>query len=249
MKIAVYSPMKNEAENMAAWAMTAADADYRVIADMGGNGSPPIGVTHWAQTYIEPFRFDLGHNVALALVPEDADLCIPLHGDERLTGGWRKRIEAAWHERASRLRYHYQFQPGWTIMTDRAHARAGYHWRHCDHEAVYPYFDRKDFFAVVHGKEPLIVQTQDQNKDRSKILDRLKWAKVEDPNSARVAFYLGREFYFQGQMVHAIAELQRYYTLPGQWPGEQGDVAHYLSEAYKALSKGLPGTTRPAGRS
>jgi hypothetical protein len=247
-KIAVYAPMKNEAANVKDWVACAKDADYLVVADMQStDGTGELiyeevvkteerrAIILTARMSINPWRFDDAHNAALSLVPADAEVCIPLHGDERLREGWRAVIESVWQEGVTnKLLYPYQFHPDLTFMQNRIHGRNGFRWLYADHEGLYGYFGKVAVQACVTG-EPLVVQHQDRTKDRSGILTRLRFAAQENPQSARVAFYLGRELMYAKEWAEALTHLHRYFKLPEMWPGEARQVAECMAACYRAL--------------
>src|SRR4030095_6726541 len=100
MKIAVYSIALNEAKFAERWADSAAEADYRVVADTGSTDDTAAllrgkGVDVHAIA-IRPWRFDRAREANLALVPADADVAICLDLDEVLLPGWRAALEQAW---------------------------------------------------------------------------------------------------------------------------------------------------------
>lgn len=99
MKIAVYTIALNEIKFVKRWAESAKDADYILIADTGStDGTPEIAKDslgiNVVRISINPWRFDLARNAALAALPDDIDLCIALDMDEVLQPGWRKALEA-----------------------------------------------------------------------------------------------------------------------------------------------------------
>jgi glycosyltransferase involved in cell wall biosynthesis len=238
MKIAVYTICLNEERNVDAWARSALGADYIVVAD---TGSTDLTVSEFAARgispsliSIRPWRFDDAHNAALALVPGDADVCIPLHLDERLETGWRALIEAAWTPTTTKAFYTYQFSESLTFLQNRIHARAGYRWKYPDHEGVYPYGDTKEESVTIEALR--IVQQQDRSKDRSQILERLRWGVAENPSDARPLFYLGRELFYRGEWHEAIHHLEAYMRLPMTFALERSQAAQCLADCWKAIS-------------
>ena len=45
---------------------------------------------------IRPWRFDDARNAAMALIPDDVDVCCTMDMDMFLEPGWRPKLEAAW---------------------------------------------------------------------------------------------------------------------------------------------------------
>ena len=83
MKIAVYTIALNEAANAQRWADSAADADYRIVADTGSSDDTVERLTRAGVTVhriaIRPWRFDDARNAAMALHPGRCG-CLLHHG-------------------------------------------------------------------------------------------------------------------------------------------------------------------------
>lgn len=259
MKIAVYTIAKNEEGNVEEWAGNVVDADSITFCDTGSTDCTleiarfNLRPQHIHQISIDPWRFDDAHNAALALVPADADICIPLHLDERLTEGWRDRIEAAWNKSAfwkvkysqrlypNSIEYPYKFSDDLTFMQRRIHGRKGFHWRYPTHEGIYPYFDTEVRTVRVEVAEPLIVQKQDLTRLHGETtrhesnLRLLKFGMQENLNDSRMTFYLGREFYYAGRWRDAVTMLQAYLSVDTRNPIEQREAAHVLFKCFVEL--------------
>lgn len=252
MKIAVYSFGLNEQANVRDWLKSCEEADHVTFCDTGStDGTRAEFFVACAQQSslrqrlaihqisIHPWRFDVAHNTALALVPADVDICIPLHMDERLQPGWRTELEAAWvahspsvgRNRFTKVWYDYQFAPTLTFRQNRIHARHGYVWRYPAHEGVYPYSDQPEVFAETSLK---IVQTQDLAKDRmSRDLWLLELGLRENPHSARCHFYYGRQLMYARRYQEAVPLLRKYLSMPDAWPGEAAQAAEALMICYR----------------
>ena len=99
MNIIIYAICKNEAQFAKRFLAFCSEADRVYILDTGSTDGTPerlraLGATVYEQT-IAPWRFDDARNASLALLPEDADVCICLDLDEVLCPGWREALEAA----------------------------------------------------------------------------------------------------------------------------------------------------------
>lgn len=251
LKIAVYTICKNEAPHIARWYNSCQDADVITVADTGSTdrtrdvfraifkGDPSRSVHSIS---INPWRFDDAHNAALALVPGDVDICIPLHLDEVLMPGWRQALEEKWIEGTTKCFYTYVFDhkpdgsPNFFFQQNRIHARHGYRWKYPDHEGVYPYHIPERWVSI---PELRIEQWQDRSKDRSQTLTRLLMGYSETPDS-RMTYYLGRELYYYGQFEKALFYLRKYFDLPGGFAHEQMEAARFMSACYEQLSR-MPG--------
>jgi len=261
MKIAVYTIAKNEEKNVDEWVGCVDGADYVVVADTGsedgtvakfqkhfrppgarGSGGAEKALHHIA---ISPWRFDDAHNAALALVPLDAEVCIPLHLDERLMPGWQDAIRRSWrsgfHTKAF---YTYVFShnpdgsPSYSFMQNRIHARHGYRWRYPDHEGIYPYDITIE--RSVNISDLRIEQFQDRSKDRGGILHRLEMGMKEYPDHARMVFYYARELMYNRRYKEAIPFLERYLTMDLDNPFyvERAQAAEALTTCYRAAANG-----------
>ena len=259
MKIAVYSICKDEEANIDGWAASCYDADYAVVCDTGSTDKTfekfHNHVDYLWKITVDPWRFDTAHNVALALVPADADICIPLHLDERLTPGWRERIEEAyvanWTQEDGFRRfpnciwYPYQFDEKTTFLQNRIHGRKGFIWRYPTHEGVYPYFGTHIVHATVKGDEPMIVQQQDltaAHRTGRDDLTKLKFGLEENPGDSRMMFYLARQYMLEKRFNEAVPLFQNY--LQGEYPNDvanlktQRDASRYLAICFHNLGGG-----------
>lgn len=218
MKIAIYAPAKNEEKNAEAWAKSCEAADYRVVIDTGStDGTKSIlqanGVSVY-DTLISPWRFDDAYNIAMSLVPADADVLICLHMDERLEAGWRKLIERSWTPSITRLRYTYIWNwnpdgtPGRQWSGDRIHARKGYRWMGATHEGLCARLPE-----VQTSCPELRILHYPEAKDKSGDLSLLLEAVKEMPQDARMRAYLGREYYYKGDMVNAAKTYKEFLSM------------------------------------
>lgn len=192
MKIAVYTIAKNEEKNIQQWYDSAKDADYLFIADTGStdktvNTARKLGIKV-AKISINPWRFDDARNAALALLPDDIDMCISLDMDEVLAPGWREALEELDSD-ITQVNYKYTWswrdpqsrtQPQVVYVTNKVHARHGYRWKYLVHEIPVPDRNEKhkigysEDFEIHHyydNERPvnryneMIYQTWEENKD------------------------------------------------------------------------------------
>lgn len=233
MKIAVYAIAKDEERHVDRWAESSAEADVRLVVDTGSSDATIArarsqGVkVHSREVY--PWRFDTARNIALAMLPEDVDLCVTLDLDEVLLPGWRDALEAL-SPKTTRPRYRYIFSrnpdgsEAFTYAGHSAHARHGYRWSGAIHEIVGP----DGVPEVEEWCEMTIEHKPDPGKSRGQYLEMLAAAVKDDPSSSRYAFYYGRELMFRGMNSEAVAELVRYLDLPASAP-ERATALRYLA--------------------
>jgi len=242
MKIVVYAISKNEAKFAKRFCEAAAAADLIFVADTGSTDETvqmleDNGATV-AHISIKPWRFDDARNAALALLPDDFDVCVSLDLDEVLQPGWRAEIERVWTEHTTRLRYGFDWGAGIVFQYEKIHARHGYHWHHPVHE--YPVPDRcdevwadTDMLLVIHQPDP--------SKSRGQYLALLKTSIEEDPYCPRNAFYYARELSFHRQWKEAIEQAQRYLALPrATWVNERCYAMRVMGRSYEELGQWEP---------
>lgn len=233
MRIAVYTPALNEQRHAAAWAQSCAEADYRVVIDTGSQDQTAqvlrdVGVTVH-DVLISPWRFDDAYNVAMSLIPADADVCICLHMDERLEPGWRQLIEQHWHANTTRLRYTYVWnwmpngEPGKTWLGDRIHARRGYRWVGATHEGLVARLPEQHAtcteLRILHFPEA---------RHKAGDLTLLEEAVRENPQDSRIRAYLGREYMYRNRKEDCIRTYKEFLTMPS-WNVERGHAMVNLS--------------------
>ena len=218
MKIGIYAACLNEAKHIKAWYESCKDADVIVVADTGSIDESltilkklKVPVT---SVSIKPWRFDLGFNIAMSLLPADCDVCIRLDFDERLQPGWRQIIEDVWKPDTNRLRYTYVWnwvngRPGLTWLSDRIHSRAGFMWKGSTHEGlVY----RPGNENVVWEPRLEIFQYPDA-KTKPNDLNLLLEAVQESPTDARMRAYLAREYMYREDWENSTKTYKEFLTM------------------------------------
>lgn len=235
VKVAVYAIALNEAQFVTRWAESAIAADYRIMLDTGSTDDTVAlaqahGVTVEVQRF-SPWRFDHARNAALALVPEDTDVCVALDMDEVLAPGWREHLEQAFLDGVTRPRYTYTWswsngQPDLQYGGDKIHARHGYRWKHPVHEVLVPEGEERQGWV---GLE--IHHHPDHTKSRGQYFPLLELAVAEDPEDDRNSHYLAREYFFHGMFDKAAAEFKRHLSLPrSAWAPERSASMRYLAK-------------------
>ena len=140
MKIAVYTICLNEEKHVTRWATSCQEADYRIVADTGSTDTSVCLLQQEGVTVhdvcIDPWRFDTAKNVALSLVPADADVCISLDMDAWLPADWRQHLESVWQPHHTRMRHSYHYVNAQDEFVRnyphaKVHSRRGYHWQRC----------------------------------------------------------------------------------------------------------------------
>lgn len=240
MKIAVYAIAKNEEKHVKRFCESAQEADLIVITDTGSeDNTVEEAKKHGALVHsicINPFRFDVARNAALALLPTDVDVCVSMDLDEVLLPGWRKEIEQCWSEGITRLNIGFDFGQHRVFYPSRAHNRHGYYWKYPCHEYITP--DQRVADICGHTSFVMMTHKPDNTKSRGQYLDLLEMATKEDPNCHRSCYYYGRELTYRSRWLDAQTELERYLTLPtATWPLERSHVMRMIGSCLEKQDK------------
>jgi len=232
MKIAVYTIALNEEKHVERWYNSVKDADYILIADTGSTDrtveiAKSLGINVF-NISIKPWRFDTARNVALALLPDDIDMCVSLDMDEVISEGWRESLEQTTGNQIT-----YVFYNDENFVNNRIHARHGFMWKFLMHEGVVP--DRTEMIdEFCPGIE--VTHVPDREKPRTQYLQLLKDALAENPNVGRYYRYLTKALQAEGKFEEAEKYYLQVLNIPN-FPNE--DAAH----VYKTLSEIIPEKT------
>jgi glycosyltransferase involved in cell wall biosynthesis len=239
LKVAVYTIALNEAAHAERWAKSAADADYRIVADTGSTDDTverlmKAGVTVH-RIAVRPWRFDVARNAAMALLPTDVEVCLTMDMDRFLEPGWRPKLEAAWMPEMTALFCRVVYRSsvddptplrGW--LAKNFHHRWGYRFKRPVHEALV-FTGPKE---VTGSCEHIVIhEVQDHAKPtRSQYLSLMELAHKEDPDDAQICFWLGRDYMWANQHERGIELLQRYLSLStNTWGEERSEAMRYLA--------------------
>lgn len=237
MKIAVYAIAKNEILHAERFAKACAGADYIVVADTGSTDGTQealkaLGVTVH-QIHINPFRFDMARNAALALVPDDVDVCLILDLDEVPEPDFFKKVRKGWKPNADL---------GWIMMKtdenkwerDRLHSRWNWTWKYPCHEVNIFYGNHAPTDCDI--RNATIEHLPDNTKSRGQYFDLLELAVKEYPTDARMWTYMTRERYFRGHWEDVIKGAEKKLECGG-WDVESAAVCRWAGESAHQLGK------------
>ncbi|RVD54948.1 glycosyltransferase [Mesorhizobium sp. M2D.F.Ca.ET.185.01.1.1] len=239
VKVAVYTIALNEAANAERWANSAADADYRIVADTGSTDDTVERLTAAGVTVhriaIRPWRFDTARNAAMALIPDDVDVCCTMDMDRSLEPGWRPKLEAAWTPEMTALFCQTVYRssvdnptPLRSFPTKNFHHRWGYRFKRAVHEALV-FSGEKE---VTGSCDDIVMsEVQDHAKPtRSNYLPLMEIAHKEEPDDGQICFWLGRDLMWANQHERAIHLLKHYLSLPASiWGEERSEAMRYIA--------------------
>lgn len=242
LKVVVYAICKNESAFVDRYVDSMKEADEIVVLDTGSEDDTVKKLKKRGaivyQKKISPWRFDTARNESLALVPEDADICVCTDLDEVLEKGWRDTLEQYWlQEKPTRARYNYNWKldennnPLVSFKTDKIHARTGYHWIHPVHEVLSTNLEEK-FIDV-----PITLNHYpDKAKSRASYLPLLEISVLEDPLDDRNLHYLGREYMYYQKWEKCIETLHKHLKCKkATWKDERCASMRFMARSYEAL--------------
>lgn len=227
MKIAVYTIALNEEKHVERWAASNVDADVRIIADTGSSDktielAKKNNVTV-VSVSVQPFRFDVARNAALALVPTDVDVCIIQDMDEVLDPGFVQSVREHWVDGVHRGWVKLNTDVDWDA--DRVHARHGFRWVFPCHERCVRYVGPENSIHI----PTRMTHQPDNSKSRGQYLGLLEMMAKEEPHNSRGWFYLGREYFYRDMKQEALTAFNEYLKI-GTWNAER-------SATYRMMTK------------
>jgi hypothetical protein len=243
MKVAVYTIALNEAVHVERWADSAADADYRIVADTGSTDDTVERLTRAGVTVhriaVRPWRFDIARNTAMALIANEVDVCLCMDMDEFIAPGWRPKLEAAWTPDTTALYCRKapkasadDSTPLKAFAVKNFHHRWGYRYRRPVHEELAFTGERE---VTGDCADIVIYHVQDHSKPtRHQYLRLMEIAHQENPGDAQICFWLGRDYMWANQSEKGAEMMQRYLALPSSTWGEE------RSEAMRCLARMQP---------
>jgi glycosyltransferase involved in cell wall biosynthesis len=243
-KVCVYAICKNEESFVDRWMDAVSEADQVVVVDTGSTDNTIKKLKQkGAAVYpekIDPWRFDTARNIAMDHIPDDTDICVSNDLDEIFQPGWRKQLEAAWMPWHTRARYLFTWSvgsdgsPNKQFAMEKIHRRHGFRWVHPVHEVLAYTGEDPDNVVWVPGM--VLNHYPDLSKPRSQYLPLLELSAQENPADDRTAFWLGREYMFNGMPGKAIAELSRHLSLPSaSWDEERCASMRYIAKSHQSL--------------
>ncbi len=244
-KICVYAICKNEEKFINRWCNSVKEADEIYVLDTGSTDNSVDLLTannvNVTKKIISPWRFDVARNESLKLLPDNTDICVCCDLDEVFEKGWRKKMEDAWDNKTTRLRYTFNWLldendiPKVTFYYEKTHSRHDYKWIHPVHEVLENINDNESFKTA---DEIILNHYPDITKSRSNYLPLLELAVKENPDNDRNMHYLGREYMYHNEIDKSIDTLIKHiYLKSATWNDEKCASMRFIARNYQKLNR------------
>lgn len=226
-KVAVYAITKNEMKFVDKWYTSMSEADYIVVLDTGSTDGT---YEHFqelakadnriiiAQQEFKPWRFDLPRNIAMSLVPEDANILLSTDLDEILEPGWYEDLTSHWIEGThTRATYQYAWShnqsgaPGRVFWYNKVHDWT-WIWRFPVHELLYKLQTGSETYQHEHNvtlNKMYLHHYPDPTKSRGNYLPLLEQRAAEDVTDCYGLIYLSHEYCYRGYYQKSIETLNK----------------------------------------
>jgi glycosyltransferase involved in cell wall biosynthesis len=238
LKICVYAISKNEEQFVKRFYESAKDADLIVLADTGSTDDTvslarSFGIVVY-EISVVPWRFDIPRNIAMALIPENYDVCVSIDLDEILQPGWREEIERLWvKDTTNRMSYQYTWGEDVTFYYEKIHSRNGFQWKNICHEVLV--CDTRITESWVKTDMLMVVHLPDKNKSRSSYLALLEADYKENQGNIRNILYYGRELVFHSLWSRGIEVLDKFLELEKNDRNERCYALRFQGQSYIEL--------------
>lgn len=141
IKLAVYAICKNEIDKIENWLEKVQEADYICILDTGSTDGTYEFLEKQSnitlkQYIFDYFRFDDARNMSLELVPEDADICLPLDIDQIPDPYFSQKIKNKWSEDIDKLYLPQYFKFSNSSGRWFAHTKKNAFWKYPVYEQI-----------------------------------------------------------------------------------------------------------------
>lgn len=221
-KICVYAICKNESQFVDKWVESMKEADSIVVLDTGSTDDTVAQFKKYGslvtivEKQITPWRFDTARNEAMALIPEDCNICVSTDLDEVFEPGWATPLRTSWIEGThKRCLYKYAWShlpnkmPGRVFTYDKIHSK-DWVWKHPVHETLVRdiVHDNGSYYtyeeALNLSDSIFLHHYPDNTKSRGSYLPLLELRYEESPTDYYGRIYLAHEYYYRGMYEKSI---------------------------------------------
>ncbi len=240
-KICVYAIAKNEEKFVKRWVDSMSEADLIIVGDTGSTDKTFTLLKELKvsvhEIKIDPWRFDDARNKVLSLIPKDYDICVSTDLDESFEKGWREKLETAWKEDTTRLKFNFNWsfdkygKPSISFLIDKIHQNNIYQWQNPVHEVLKYKGEAKEKIDYALGI--VLNHYPDSSKKRSQYLPLLELGAKEDEENDRNIHYLGREYMYYQKWDKSIKTLKKHLNLKtATWKDERCASMRYIARCY-----------------
>lgn len=244
MKVVVYAICKNEERFVNRWYESMKEADAIYVLDTGSTDNTVKKLKECnivvQKSEITPWRFDVARNKSMAMIPNDADICVCTDLDEVFQKGWRKELELIWNKNTTRCRYIYNWQldvndkPIISFYSEKIHSRNNFKWIHPVHEVL----NYNGIETYITTDNIILNHYPDNEKSRSGYLPLLELSIKEEPMDDRNMHYLGREYMYYKKWNKSIDTLIKHLNLAtATWKDERSASMRFISRCYINLNR------------
>lgn len=236
LRIAVYTICKNEAGNVADWAASNNQADYRLVCDTGSTDGTPDLLRQQGVDLIPisvmPWRFDVARETSLNLLPPGIDICIWQDLDERLLPGWREQLEQHWQPGTTTANHRYRNNGRPWQWHSKIHARHGCTWTGAVHETLRWQVPEH----TVWIPELYLDEYQDLGKSRKSYIDLLERKIAEGDRNWRTYSFYSNELAGQNRIGDCIDQRKKAYEACNEGDVVKSYIARNIAQAYASLN-------------
>lgn len=235
-KIAIYTICKNEESNIRRFMESTEGVPVYVLDTGSSDKSVELLKECGAiveQKIVYPWRFDTARNYALAMVPEDVDICVSIDMDEVLESGWSEKLQNEWKGNIGSYQYVSEWsdkektKPAVVGPRTKVHSRHDYTWVKPVHEMLVP----KPGIIQNHCDLSFVVKHYRSEKLRDYI-PLLNMILESNPNDDVTRMQRAAEYFILGEYSAALKDYKIYLSL-----------THDLDDAFHRHRKSLVCTT------
>lgn len=242
-KICVYAICKNELQFVDRFVESIGKDVPIYIGDTGSTDGtieafrkyPNVTVFEYV---VNPWRFDHARQKCLDMIGPKYDLYFSLDLDEFIiTPNWLKLVQDKWTPGYNQVLYTFEpyfdanGKPTSTFLNNRFHS-FDFHWLYAIHEVI----TANTGTSMIQLRVPELVvhHLPDPHKtSTASYLPLLKMSYDEMPDDARLAHYLGREYFYANDLDKAIEILERHTTMATSWwTSERACSMRIIAECY-----------------